>query len=322
MLHNQLIAPAYRILGRFWLKEASAEDIELLHALPELAQTLPGLEKQHVTDLAVEYQRLFGFNLPPYESIFIDPSVMLMSPATDRVAQLYWQGGWHIPAGIRTGAPDHLGLELLALADWLDRGSMASAHQLHTRHLALWVAPFVLQLQRLKPHPFYAALADFTLDLLLTTLPETPLPNPDTLFPNLPPPPVYRGTDETMLVDDAADMKKRDGGSPFRHLIKQLLRPCEAGLFLTRTDLARIGRALELPATVGDRYSMLETLFRQAMQYELLPELLNHLGRQLTEADQAYHQLAVDYPGWQPYAHAWGNRLAATQNMLVQEFVA
>jgi hypothetical protein len=33
----------------------------------------------------------------------------------------------------------------------------------------------------------------------------------------------------------------------------------------------------------------------------------------LAEVDQAYRQLAADYPGWQPYAQAWRSRLAATQ---------
>ena len=326
MSYNDLIAPAYRTLGRFWLEETTAQDADMLSALPELGQTLPGLDEAHFTDLAVEYQRLFGFNLPPYESIFIDPSGMLMSPASERVVQLYQRGGWQAPPGVRTGASDHIGLELLALADWLDRKQTAPARQMHTRHLALWVAPFVLTLQRLKPHPFYAALADLTLDLLLSTLPESTLPHPDDLFPNLPPPPVYRGTDDTMMMsddnDDTSSPKKRDGGSPFRPLIKQLLNPREAGLFLTRTDLARLGRTLDLPASVGDRYAMLDSLFRQAMQYELVPQLLDQIGCLFSEVDRTYHQLAIDYPDWQPYAQAWRSRLAAVKNALVYEFVA
>jgi len=281
--------------------------------LPELAQTLPSLDETHLTDLAVEYQRLFGFNLPPYESVFIDPSVMLMAPATERVQRLYQQAEWQPPASVRSGAPDHLGLELLALADWIESNRLDPAYRLHTRHLALWAPPFGLTLQRLKPHPFYATLAELTLDLLLTTLPGLSLAGSDDLFPALPPPPIYRGTDETVMAADEAGEKERAGASPFRGLAKRLLCPREAGLFLTRTDLARLGRGLDLPATVGERQHMVQTLFRQAMQYDLLPDLLDHLGRLLAEVDQAYRQLAADYPSWQPYAQAWRNRLAATQ---------
>jgi len=73
---------ALRLLGHFWLEEIKADDAETIAALPELAQTLPHIDSAALTDLAAEYQRLFGFNLPPYESVFIDPSVMLMAPAT------------------------------------------------------------------------------------------------------------------------------------------------------------------------------------------------------------------------------------------------
>ena len=52
---------------------------------------------------------------------------MLMAPASDRVQALYRQAGWHIPDKSRAGAPDHLGLELLALADWLEADHVALA---------------------------------------------------------------------------------------------------------------------------------------------------------------------------------------------------
>ena len=88
-------------MGRFWLEEVTPKEFGILNALPELAQTLPALAETHLTGLAVEYQRLFGFNLPPYESVFIDPSGMLMTPATERVQRLYRQGGWQLPVDVR-----------------------------------------------------------------------------------------------------------------------------------------------------------------------------------------------------------------------------
>ena len=74
------LAPALRILSHFWLEELRIDDLSLLQSLPELAETLPQTGTAELTDLSVEYQRLFGFNLPPYESVFIDPSAMLMAP--------------------------------------------------------------------------------------------------------------------------------------------------------------------------------------------------------------------------------------------------
>lgn len=341
------VVAALHILSHFWLKEIESDDAEIIAALPELAQTLPSFEPAILTELAVEYQRLFGFNLPPYESVFVDPSTMLMAPATRRVQVLYQQGGWHPPREARTGAPDHLGLELLALASALEISQIDPsvlsannrskeeilAHRLHTRHLALWVPPFVLALGRLTPHPFYAALGDLTLDLILSTLPDQPIPDNSDPFPDLPQPPIYKGTEDLAgpsLSDETGDslrspsplftsqhlIKGEDSEVSLRDIIKQLLPPCKTGLFLTREDIAGIGQALNSPGVMGERYRMLETLFRFAGQYGLIPKLFDQLTRILVEAEAAYQNWVAEYPAWTPYANAWQHRLASTQVML------
>ncbi len=320
------LAPALRILSRFWLEELRADDLPLLESLPDLAETLPQTGAAVLTDLSVEYQRLFGFNLPPYESVFIDPSAMLMAPATERVQQTYRQTGWTPPPGNRTGAPDHLGLELLALADWHEEGQDEPVARLQSRHLALWTPVFTLTLQRLDPHPFYARLAELTLELLLATLPAQPLPPGADPFPDLPPPPKFRGTEENW---PPAGSKPAEGGEPFsppaesqesspglRPVLKRLLTPRRAGFYLTRQDIARLGRTLALPGSMGDRYRMLETLVRSAQQYELLPTLVEQLGSLIAQIEAEYAHLAEEYPAWTLYAAAWQGRLAATSTAL------
>ena len=340
------VAAALRIFSQFWLEEVKSDDTEVIAALPELAETLPNLNPATLTDLAVEYQRLFGFNLPPYESVFIDPSTMLMAPATQRVQLLYQQGGWKPPPEVRTGAPDHLGLELLALASALESSQtdplvfssdnttteQTFANRLLTRHLALWVPPFVLALGRLAPHPFYATLGDLTLNLVLSILPDQPLLTNSDPFPNLPPLPVYRDSDDMTNPDRGGEWVNRpptavtsqsliennEDEIGLRDIIKQLLPPCKVGLFLTREDIARIGQALNSPGLMGERYRMLETLFRFAGQYDLIPELFDQLTQTLVEAGAVYQKWASQYPAWTPYAEAWQPRLDSTQAMLAE----
>lgn len=318
---TESIIAAFRILGHFWLEEIKPDDLETITALPELAQTLPKTNLATLTELAAEYQRLFGFNLPPYESIFVDPSAMMMTPATERVRALYQQGGWQLPVGIQTGAPDHLGAELLALADWLDVGRTDLAHHLYGRHLALWVPIFVLTLRRLTPHPFYTILGNLTLDLLLATLPEETVPTNGDPFPDLPPPPTYRGTYDRATdlpdSDNPGDLKQSDGSEEgtitLHHLIRQLLPPRQAGLFLTREDIVLISRRLRLPIGMGERFRMLDSLFRAAGQYDLIPDLFDQLNQKLLEANTAYRRLADEYTLWELYADAWGQRLSVTK---------
>lgn len=344
------ITKALRLLSHFWLEEVHSDDLATIAVLPELAETLPQADAAAVTDLAVEFQRLFGFNLPPYESIFVDPAAMLLAPATARIQALYRQAGWAPPAHARVGAPDHVGLELLALADMQARAEAKEeqaklAYRLQTDHLALWVPAFVLTLRRLTPHPFYTTLGELTVDLLLTTLPSDspfnirhlPFPvqsrrppmgssqlidYPDP-FPALPPPPVYKdrlnpdeAVSEENLDFSPAVSVELEVGLGLRELVKRLLTPREAGLFLTQADLTRISRTLDLPAVRGERRSMLETLFRQAGEYELVPALLDQLRQLLAEAEAAYQCWAEEYPAWTAYSQAWRKRVTATWGLL------
>ncbi|MBI1878182.1 MAG: molecular chaperone TorD family protein [Chloroflexi bacterium] len=322
------IGAALKLLAHFWLEEVRLPDLPTIAALPELDKTLPHPDEAALTKLAIEYQRLFGFNLPPYESVFVDPSAMLLAPATARTQALYRQTSWTPPVGVRVGAPDHLGLELLALAEIQAQAPRLAqdeaeaetkeqlerlAQQLQIQHLALWVPAFILTLRRLAPHPFYATLADLTLDLLLATLPpNSPFiihHSPFTIdpFPVLPPPPVY--DPEGRLIPS----EERTPEAGLRAMVRRLLTPCKAGLFLTREDIARMGRALDLPGVTGDRAHMLETLFRLAGEYDLVPDLLDQLKQLFADVAIAYQGWVEEYPAWTPYAQAWLRRVTATQ---------
>lgn len=306
----------YRHLGRFWLEEVRPEDLATIAVEPALAATLPATDSAALTELAVEYQHLFGFNLPPYESVFIDPSAMLMAPATTQVQSLYDRAGWTPPSELRIGAPDHLGVELLALAGWLADGQTEYARILLTRCLALWAPVFVLALRRLDPHPFYAALGELTLDHLLAALPADPLPPDFDPLPDLAPPPAYQNRGMPAPPPEAEDI-----GIGLSDIIDHLLTPRRAGLFLTRADLGRISRILDLPPIMSERRRMLDTLFRQAGQYELVPDLLQHLIAVFAAAAATYQTWAGQYPAWGPYALAWQQRVTASQ-VLLEELAA
>ena len=316
-----MISPALQLIAHYWLEEVRPADLPLLAQLPGLAETLPSGGPDSLTDLAVEYQRLFGFNLPPYESIFVDPSAMLNAPAAIRVQQRYQQAGWAPPAGVRFAAPDHIGLELLALAEARQPDPSADLPLL-SAHLALWAPVFILTLERLAPQSFYARLGELTLALLMEILPEYPLPAGADPFPSLPPAPVYRGTYQA--IPGAASPKAAELGEPsppgesLGQVLCGLLTPRQAGFYLTRQDLAGIGLSLDLPGAVGEREHMLATLFRLAAQYELLPDLFDHLVALCQSCGSDYANLARANPPWANYAQAWQVRLDSTIQLLRQ----
>lgn len=312
---NRLSPKTLRCLGHFWLEEPRLEDVEMIAVLPELAATLPNLKPAVLTDLAVEYQRLFGFNLPPYESVFVDPSAMLMAPATEQVQRLYRQADWTPPTGVRTGAPDHLGLELLALADWLEAGQTDFAHRLRLEHLAVWVPPLIVSLGRLEPHPFYRTLGRLTLNRLLATLPDRTVLSNTVSCSNLEPPAISASQIIPLEKQPAAN---EEAAISLRDIVHRVLTPYEAGLLLTRDDIGRLSHSLDLPPLMGERQRMLENLFRLAGQYDLVTQLFERLIHILDEVRTVYQTWATDYPAWTAYAQAWAQRLSSLQSMLAE----
>lgn len=178
------LAEAARDLGGLWLGEVREADLERLRGLPVLGESLKIAEIMPVDsgddgigdradaalidDLAVEYQRLFGFNLPPYESIFVDPSARMQAPATERLRARFRALGWAPPADARIAAPDQLGALLLAWAAALEAGKTEMATLLVEEHLGLWLPTFVEALQQLRPHSFYDSLGALSLGLVMS----------------------------------------------------------------------------------------------------------------------------------------------------------
>ena len=301
-------ATVFATLASVWLVEIRPDDLPTLAVLPPLVEALGEPTSDRLTDLAVEYQRLFGFDVPPYESVFLDPSGLLMAPATARVEATYARLGWQPPRA-RVGAADHVGLELALVADLLGAGRVEAAVQVVHEHLAFWAPLLVLTIRRLAPDRFYATLAEETLGALFELLDAYTLPQTVAL-PLLPPPPRYEanGLPEPD-VDEVA-------GPGLRELVRRLLTPRRAGLFITRDDIRRLARQLELPLGMGTRQMMLATLFRLAGQYDEVEALVAGLRALLDESAQSYVELSSRMPAWRLYADCWLQRVEETVRLL------
>jgi len=320
--------PALRLLGRLWLEELRSEDLPRLAALPELADSLGGAGSADLMALAAEHQRLFGFNLPPYESVFLDPSGMLDAPATGRLKALLREAGWSPPTGPRAAAEDHLGLQLLALADLVAGGQGEAAERLLTEHLALWAPLCLAALRRLRPHPFYQTLGALSLGVLLNALPAT-LASPG--LPDLPPPPRYLdspgGGPRPMaeVPDWAVPLSANPSevwtkGPSLAEVVDGLLLPRSAGIYLTRRDIAAIAHELGLGAPAGERRRMLEGLLRGAGGLGLADPALRALDGLLVAESDTLAAWSEAWPAWEPIGDLWRERLARQRALLAEGF--
>ena len=308
-------AHVYALLARLYLAEVDADLAAELAVLPGFDALAPANPQSSIlnpqssvsaflTPLAVEYQRLFGLEAYPYESLFVDDDLILNTTATDRIAAFYHEYGFE-PTAVRVSAANHLGLELRLMAELAqaeadaeaagDAARQAWARGMQARcldeHLACWAPVYALTLARVARQPVYATLAALTAELV--------------------------------AADVGAYGKTGEGGDTLRasrlthdddpgvgDIVRDLLTPARVGLWLCRADIRAVGQALGLPVPVGERVAMLRSLFQAAGQYEQVPALLAALDAVWAGMVATLAALVEQYPGWGGYAAAWQARLA------------
>ncbi len=108
-----------------------------------------------------------------------------------------------------------------------------------------------------------------------------------------------------------------DDEVPLRAVIRRLLTPARAGLFLSRADLARLGAALGFPLPALDRRLMLEQLFLAAGPAGFLPHLLDLLAAEAEAWISTYAQWERAYPRTAAIWADWRGRAQALHADLV-----
>ncbi|HEY7062304.1 MAG TPA: hypothetical protein VII06_12565 [Chloroflexota bacterium] len=93
-----------------------------------------------------------------------------------------------------------------------------------------------------------------------------------------------------------------------RDVIRRLLTPAGAGIFLSRDDLSRLGAALGFALPALDRRIMLEHLFVGVGPAGLLPHLLDLLVAEVDDWLAVYRAWEAGYPHTEPIWAAWRRR--------------
>jgi TorA maturation chaperone TorD len=251
--------------------QVNAPRADLLRALGTLAEEpqpeheglaralgLPGVPD------AAAFTDLFALNLYPYASVHLGPEGMLGGVARDRVA-----GFWSALGLLPPAEPDHLGtlLGLLAeLAERHDRETEPAAKVLLSRaraalvqeHLETWLPGFLGRVVELGGE-FYAAWALLTLEALMeeaSAARALPAIADRPAGPRLP----LHLREVEALPDPRRPV---DALTPGEDFLQALLAPVRSGMILTRVDLSRAARELNLGARMGERIYILKALLGQ-----------------------------------------------------------
>ncbi|MGD2049156.1 MAG: molecular chaperone TorD family protein, partial [Chloroflexota bacterium] len=275
-------------------------------AIPKLVEALP--ESFDEDEAAADHQHLFGFNLFPYQSIFLGSSGLLGGDIAEGALQCYQKAGFDVQASSESA--DHIGYELHFLAYLSSQEAKArqdGRSEILQRttgwqrdfldgQLLPWLPPFVQALGR-QEYPFYAALADLTLNLV-TEHRASLEPDPAADFQLARPP--------ELLEDEKTGLKE---------IVGYLLLPVYSGIYLSRDDIGRLARGHSLPRGFGDRRQMSLNLLRSAANYGGLSPILGELQDLARSWSAAYAEMALE-PSLSPFASQWYSRASSTAYIL------
>ena len=301
---------SYQLISRLFWHGVTPETLPVVQAVPELDAVLP--DPVDFDELAAVHYQLFGMNVFPFESIFLDDSGLLGGWVTDGVVHSYQRIGF--AADTAVDSADHIGHELAAMAALCQAEAEAREENLTPliasrqtwqrefleEHLLRWLPSFVLAVWQ-QGDDFFTAVANLTLELAAHHYDElVETPTDPGLF--LPPTPDILADEKTSLKDIA----------------RYLVTPAWSGLYFSRDDVSRLARRLELPRGFGDRQQMLVNLLRTAVQYDQLPAVITGLISLTDWWQGAYWRIGVDYPKMAGFTAVWQKKAAKSGQILEQ----
>ncbi len=287
---------AYGLLADLFRTGPAPEHVELLSELGLLTEDLP----QDTDVVASEHFALFGLDVLPYASWFLEPGGMLGGSVTEMVARLArrFLGDVHV-----RDEPDHISseLELIAALGGHDATSESFADELVEfldGHVLWWLPAFAFAVGR-SGSGFYSRAADVLVELVAShrqalgvgASEESVLPEPFDI-----------------LADDRTDV---------RQIAHYLATPALSGIVLLRSRIVAAGRTLGLPRGFGDRRLMIGNLLRSAAEYGAVADVAALLAKEVEAWKDFYGSLGAEWPDeFACICKQWLVRLELTASIL------
>lgn len=304
----------YGLFSHLYERGLTTDVLPVVQAIPDLASLLPDPFDEDET--AADHYTLFGLEVFPYAGLFLDVEGRLGGPTADQVQRLYAQIGFQ-PVLDRESA-DHLGheLALLAFLSEAEAEAVENAEPRETErvrrlqrqfmdsHLLEWLPAFICAAEQ-QPYPFYAALSRLTLDVVLDH--RAGLHDEDA---------EHTGRSERGAPAPPPDILD-EAGTGLKDIAEYLATPTRSGFFLSRSDIAQLGRAERLPRGFGSRVQTLTNLLRAAAEFDRMEALLDALGKRVGVWEKFYQELHNnDLQSVRTTSQIWLERLAGTKSII------
>lgn len=279
---------AYRLLADALQAGPTDQSRELLTASPRLREALSRYAESDA--LLADHQHAFGWSLTPLKGMFVAFDRQSGGSTTDRLVAAYREAGFSLDP--RGDEPEHLSTLLRCLARIAaDDSEGRAAARFIDSHLLDWLPAFARGVSRTgKAWPI--ALATQIEELVLEHRASLPLK-------------VSGPSHLQSSADEEGDL---------RALAAWLATPAHSGLVLSRDDIARVGRSLNVPRGFGDRVQLILNLLRGAAHFEAIDELWRSLEEEC--ASQAAALSSERYREVTACTAVWVRRLRHTREWL------
>ena len=289
----------YTLLARIFAKGITPEVYDQLLEVPVLASVLP--DPYDPDQEGAVYHEMFGLNVLPYAGVFLTQDGKLGGAIHQDLN--HWYASFGFTPVVLQGVPDHIAtqLEFLAFLSGvertqvestpLDASMMTAARQYQCEflleHTMRWCFPFFSSIQA-QQNPFFSEVASLTQALIVQHSME--VKSVDQKGPLLP-------ASADILSDSKTGVKE---------IASFLCRPIWSGIYLTRKDIKALASSLKVPSGFGDRVQTLSTIFRSAINFDVLPGLLGKLKEQVRFHIGEYNeQIAAIDEGLSPSLMQW-----------------
>ncbi|GMQ83036.1 MAG: hypothetical protein BMS9Abin05_2508 [Rhodothermia bacterium] len=250
-------------------------------------------------ELAAEHETMFGFNVYPFASLFLEPDGMLGGETTQQIRDFALRLG--IDVGQDVNAPDHVAAELQILAALAKSNSPNedSIAEFIDQHVLSWLPAFVVAVCE-ESNDFYSEVADLMLEQIVDHRRSIPVkshvrepgPEPEERFLS----------DPDTAIHDIADF---------------LTSPARCGFFLSRSAIAGIAQGSNLPHGFGGRSQMMATSLRSASAYDGLDCIICAIDDVIDRNRAAWEKLSeTELESAQIWSDIWQTRLSWTSSML------
>lgn len=296
----------YSLLSRLFTQGLTASDLGTVQQIDCLTRHLP--TPFDPEEAAADHQHIFGFNVFPYESVFLDPSGQLGGVVTNTTIRDYKQAGFEINTA--AGSADHIGQQLEYLA-FLSKAEAKAREENNQKqyelarerqsafldaHILCWLPPLVLGIKN-QNNSFFSSLADFTVAVIVNH--RMSQYGPAVSAFSLPQPPNLVDHDRTGL----------------REIVAYLLTPAHSGIYLSRDDVGRLAKDQSVPRGFGDRRQMMMSLIRSVAAYGDTGQVFSSLQQLAKNWEEGYREMGSSSEPM-PAAAAWMKRAAETAGLI------